>query len=67
MKFDDLKRDQLVELKQRILFDRNAAEGRGTSWGELIAADELVSDAEARAEYGDVAFSPFDFCCSGGI
>ncbi len=66
MKFDELSRAQLIELKQRILYDRNVAGGMETSWGELVNADALVSDAEAREKYGESVFSRFRFCCTGG-
>ena len=54
----------MLELKQRILCDRNEAKGEGTSMGELMDADELVTDVDARAEYCDVVFTSDDFFCS---
>lgn len=63
MTFDDLNDDQRVELKQRILMERNEARGEGTSYGELADADTLVSDEDARAWAKGMEFSPDDFGC----
>lgn len=59
MTFNELNRDQLIELKQHMLCQRG-----DPSWGELADADSLISDEEAFAEYGDVEFVPEDFACS---
>ena len=64
MSFDELNDGQKLELKQRILEDRNERKGEGTSYGELANADELVDDEELEAEYGGTEFSPDDFSCS---
>lgn len=63
MRFDDLTAEQKLELKQRILEDRNEHLGEGTSYGELANADELVDDEVLEAEYGGTEFSPDDFSC----
>ena len=60
----DITRDQLDELKQRMICDRNEEKGEGTSWGELASADDLISDAEVFEEFGGVVFSEDDFFCS---
>lgn len=57
MTFDELNRDQITQLKQAILCERQEA----ASWGELANADEIISDEEAREEYGDTIFSEDDF------
>lgn len=44
MNVTELNREQLVELKQTLLTDRNNAKGVGTSYDELANADALVSD-----------------------
>ena len=64
MAFDDLSREQLIELKQGML--EKILDGC-VSWGDLADADEIVSDEMARQEYGDVEFSPDDFLCSAGL
>lgn len=66
MTFDELSEEQKLELKQRILEDRNEHLGEGTSYGELANADELVDDEVLEAEYGGTEFSPDDFSCSAG-
>ena len=66
MSFDELNDEQRLELKQRILEDRNEHLGEGTSYGELAMADELVDDEGLEAEYGGTEFSPDDFSCSAG-
>lgn len=64
MTFDELSEEQKLELKQRILTERNEQRGEGTSYGELADADELVDDEALEAEYGGTEFSPDDFSCS---
>ena len=59
MTFNELNRDQLIELKQHML-----GQWGDPSWGELADADSLISDEKAFAEYGDVEFVPEDFACS---
>lgn len=64
MTFDELNDDQKVELKQRILTERNEQKGEGTSYGELADADDLVSDEDARDWAEGMEFSEDDFTCS---
>lgn len=64
MRLDGLTAEQKLELKQRILVDRNERLGEGTSYGELADADELVDDEALESEYGGTEFSPDDFSCS---
>ena len=66
MRLDELSEEQKLELKQRILEDRNEHLGEGTSYGELADADELVSDEDARDWAEGMEFSPDDFSCSAG-
>ena len=66
MTFDELTDDQKLELKQRILMERNEQRGEGTSYGELANADDLVSDEDAKDWAEGVEFSPDDFSCSAG-
>lgn len=61
MTLSELTADQKIQLKQRILVDRNEDRGEGTSYGELADADELVSDEDLEAWYGGTEFSPDDF------
>lgn len=64
MTYDELNGDQKVELKQRILTERNEQRGEGTSYVELADADDLVSDEDARDWAEGMAFSEDDFMCS---
>ena len=65
MKFDDLSRDMVCELKQAYLVQREFGdESKGLSWNEITNADSLVSDSEIRAFVGDCEFSEDDFCCN---
>ena len=64
MRLDELSEEQKLELKQRILEDRNEHLGEGTSYGELANADELVDDEVLETEYGGTEFSPDDFACT---
>ena len=64
MTFDELNDEQKLELKQRILTERNEQKGEGTSYGELADADDLVSDEDAKDWAEGMEFSPDDFACS---
>ena len=64
MTFDELNDEQKLELKQRILTERNEQRGEGTSYGELADADDLVSDEDLKDWYGGTEFSLDDFMCS---
>lgn len=66
MKVTELNRDQLIELKQAMLTERNDAAGEGTSYGELADVDELITDAEVYEAYADTEFSTDDFFASAG-
>lgn len=66
MTFDELSREQLVELKQRMLVERDDKNPEGPSYGELADADKTVSDDEVREWAEGVVFSPDDFSCSAG-
>ena len=57
MDVHELNRDQLVQLKQSILCDRE----QGTSYGELAAADELVTDEEVFNKFTGISFTEDDF------
>ena len=64
MTYDELNEDQRIELKQRILMERNGRRDDGTSYGELANADNLVSDEDARDWAAGMEFSEDDFTCS---
>ena len=66
MTVQELDRDQLIELKQHYIDEKNQEVGQGTSWGELADADELISDKEIYAAYECYSFSNDDFLCSFG-
>ena len=63
MTFDELSEEQKLELKQRILTERNEQRGEGTSYEELSLADDLVSDEDARDWAEGMMFSEDDFSC----
>lgn len=67
MTVHELNRDQLEELKQHYLTEQYDLRGEGISYGELAAADELVSDEEIFAAYEHVDFVPDDFWCTAGM
>jgi hypothetical protein len=62
----ELSRDQLIELKQAYITEKNDEVGEGTSWGELADADELVDDKEIFAAYECYDFVNDDFFCTAG-
>lgn len=56
--------DELFELKQVYLDERNEKEGNCTSWNELANADTLVSDKEIFQHYHNFTFCADDFFCN---
>lgn len=66
MKISELSEEQKLQLKQRILTERNYQRGEDTSYGELADADDLVSDDDLEDWYGDVDFVPEDFWGNAG-
>lgn len=62
----ELSRDQLIELKQNYIDEKNTEAGQGTSWYELAEADTLVSDKEVYAAYECYDFGNDDFFCTAG-
>lgn len=60
MNVHELSRDQLVELKQKMLCDRDEQ----PSWFDMADADNKVSDDEVFKEYGGTEFVTGDFFCS---
>ena len=66
MTVHELSRDQLTELKQRMIDDEiYEKEGRGASYGELAEA-ESVHDEKVFEKYEGVEFSNDDFSCTAG-
>lgn len=57
MNIYDLNRDQIIELKQAMLTERQES----VSWGELADADSIISDEEVRAAYEGIDFTSDDF------
>ena len=57
MELKDLNDDQKLQLKQRILVERQD----NTSYGELVEADSLVTDEELNEHFGGTFFVPDDF------
>lgn len=63
MNFTELNADQRLQLKQQMLDNKLIeTEDRSASMGELIEADELITDKELEAEYGSTYFTEEDFC-----
>lgn len=63
---DELNREQLVELKERMLCDQLAEKGEGASYGELAKADELISDDAVMEAYRHTNFTADNFDYGGG-
>ena len=66
MTVHELDHDQLIELKQAYITEKNDEVGQGTSWGELADVDELISDKEIFVAYECYSFSNDDFFCTAG-
>ena len=67
MKVFELTRDQLIELKQRMLFARLDKVGRCPSYGEIADVDDNISDEPVYEEYADTIFSMDDFFCTADM
>lgn len=66
MMVSELSRDQLTELKQRMIDDEiYEKEGRDASYGELAEA-ESVPDEKVFEKYEGTKFSSDDFFCTAG-
>lgn len=62
-----LNRDQLTELKERMVDDEiNETEGRSASCGELADAGESVPDEKVFERYAGTEFVNDDFFCTAG-
>lgn len=57
MDVKELNRDQIIQLKQAMLCERE----ENVSYGELAAADELITDEEVFTRHAGVAFVEDDF------
>ena len=68
MNVTELSSEQLIELKQAYLMELEDCDGYedsvGVSCGELIDADELVSDDIIFDKYAGTIFTDDDFWCS---
>ena len=60
----DLNRDQLNELKGSMLFDWYETTGKQPSYGELLWAEENITDDAVHEEFEGVTFSDDDFFCT---
>lgn len=60
----ELSKEQLEELKQKLLCDEYETTGKTPSYRELLAADSLVSDEKIFKEYESTVFTDDDFICS---
>lgn len=63
MSAEELSRDQLQELKGKLLFERSLETGESIGWGAFAYADELVSDEECFEYYSGTEFTDNDFSC----
>lgn len=57
MTLKDLNKNQVHQLKERILLEKNEY----VSYGELANADSLISDLEVKERFGGINFVPDDF------
>jgi hypothetical protein len=62
----ELDRGQLIELKSMYLTEKNSEVGEETSWGEIAAVDDVISDKEIYDRYDGYTFNNDDFFCSVG-
>lgn len=61
MNVKELNRNQITQLKQDYITERNDKTDTPTYWSDLANADELVSNKEIFENYGHVDFVPEDF------
>lgn len=67
MNVHELTRDQITELKQKMLTDRMAEHDEEPSYGELADVDEVISDEEVFSEFEGTEFTNDDFFCTAGL
>lgn len=60
----ELTAEQLEELAQRYLCEKNEQQGEGTSWEELALPFNFVSREEVIAEHECYNFTEDDFFCT---
>ena len=61
MKYKDLNREQIAELKEQILLE--LCDGEVTK-DDFDRIDELISDEMCELEYGECDFTDDDFVCT---
>ena len=66
MNVRELTRDQLEELKSRMICERNEERGGGMSWYEIVHVNSLISDEEVFRRYAGFIFFDDDFYCTAG-
>jgi hypothetical protein len=66
MTVQELDRDQLIELKQMYLTEKNLEVGECDSWEEVAAVDDLITDKEIFERYDGYTFNDDDFFCTVG-
>lgn len=63
----ELSREQIIELKQAYITEKNNEINAGTSYDELANCDELISDKEIFLHYECYSFDKDDFFCTADI
>lgn len=66
MKVIELRRKQLVELKQAYLIRRLEENGEMLTCSDLANADEIIPDKVVFRLFADVEFPDDDFFCRAG-
>lgn len=66
MTVHELTKEQLEELAQRYLCEKNEQQGEGTSWIELAVPFDFVSREEVIQEHERYSFTEDDFFCTAG-
>lgn len=61
MNVKELNKDQMIQLKQNHIVEKNDKADIPTYWSDLANADKLVSDKEIFENYGHIDFVPEDF------
>ena len=61
MKYKDLSREQIAELKEQILLELREGE---VTQDDFDRIDELIPDEMCEREYGECDFTDDDFVCT---
>lgn len=64
MTLEELSIEERLELKQNLMIELLDMKGLSPSYFDLACVDDVISDQELKACYGNLYFVPEDFACN---